>query len=259
MVWPVTQEPQSNPFGEGLSEQAAHRYKRVRPGYPPEAVREIFSCLPRGGRVADLGAGTGQLTRSLIKEGFGVIAVEPSASMRAALTSEPWANTANLEVRPTLAEDTGIEACSVDAVVWADSFHWLNAKEAAGEAGRILKRNGLAFLLANQLDVSKPWVHRLSRIMRSGDVLRNVPPGLLGPQFTKTSEREWKWEQTLLTTDVLELAKTRSSYLRSNQESRKRMQKNLDWYLHSHLGFARAEEVTLPYRTVLSAFALRSD
>lgn len=171
----MTQEPQSNPFGEGLSEQAAHRYKRVRPGYPPEAVREISSCLPRGGRVADLGAGTGQLTRSLIKEGFGVIAVEPSASMRAALTSEPWANTANLEVRPTLAEDTGIEACSVDAVVWADSFHWLNAKEAAGEAGRILKRNGLAFLLANQLDVSKPWVHRLSRIMRSGDVLRNVP------------------------------------------------------------------------------------
>lgn len=254
----MTQKPQANPFGEKLSPQAARGYERVRPGYPPEAIREICSRVPGRGRVADLGAGTGQLTKSLISEGLEVVAVEPSASMRTVLMGKPWAKVDTLQVIPTLAEQTGLAPHSVDAVVWADSFHWLNASEAANEASRVLKRPGFAFLLANQLDVSKPWVHRLSRIMRSGDVLKEIPAGLLEPAFSLASQKEWTWEQSLLTTELMELAQTRSSYLRSPEQTRTRMQRNLDWYLHEHLGFERAQEVSLPYRTLLWVFALQS-
>src|SRR5215472_2829803 len=57
---------------------AAVTYERARPSYPDEAVDWL---LPPGARrVLDLGAGTGKLTR-----GLDVVAVEPSAGMRAEL------------------------------------------------------------------------------------------------------------------------------------------------------------------------------
>jgi SAM-dependent methyltransferase len=47
---------------------------------------ELIAALPGGGDVAlDVGAGSGRLTRHLVKKGHRVIAVEPSAGLRALL------------------------------------------------------------------------------------------------------------------------------------------------------------------------------
>jgi len=47
---------------------------------------EIIAALPGGGEVAlDVGAGSGRLTRHLVKKSHRVIAVEPSAGLRALL------------------------------------------------------------------------------------------------------------------------------------------------------------------------------
>ena len=59
-------------------------YERTRPTYAPEALAFVEQRLPLG-RVLDLGAGTGKLTRQLVALGADVVAVEPGDAMRAML------------------------------------------------------------------------------------------------------------------------------------------------------------------------------
>ena len=68
------QHPDSRSF-----ELVADLYERARPEYPAEAIAWMTQELDlREGRtVADLGAGTGKLTRALVATGARVIAIEP--------------------------------------------------------------------------------------------------------------------------------------------------------------------------------------
>ena len=70
-------------FGAG-----AEAYSRGRPEYPAAVGRwlEERLHLGPGAVVVDLAAGTGKLTRVLAATGAWVLAVEPVAAMRTALT-----------------------------------------------------------------------------------------------------------------------------------------------------------------------------
>ena len=64
-------------FGAG-----ARAYDRFRPGYPELALEWLFDGARREiHEVADVGAGTGILTRQLIARGLDVVAVEPDGRM----------------------------------------------------------------------------------------------------------------------------------------------------------------------------------
>ena len=72
---------------QGLSfGPAAGLYDAIRPSYPRSALDWALAPLgPGGHRIADIGAGTGIMTRLLRTAGYEVIAVEPDQQMRAHL------------------------------------------------------------------------------------------------------------------------------------------------------------------------------
>lgn len=127
-------------------DRVAEEYERGRPGYPPEVVTALE--LPRGARVADVGAGTGKLTRALAAGGLDVVAVEPLAGMRAALAS---AVPRGVEVLAGTAEALPLDDASVDAVTAADAFHWFDVERATPELARVLRPGGALILLTNTL------------------------------------------------------------------------------------------------------------
>lgn len=255
-----------NPFDSAVDQNAAREYEDVRPGYPPETFAEVI----RGeGEVAaladrlvavDIGAGTGRFTHGLVTRGVRTTAVEPSTPMREVLSSQSWAQNAQqrrgsvgplLRVVAGTGEETGLPDNYADRVVWAQCSHWLDLPRATEEAARILRPAGTLNLVANQLAVDVPWVHRLSRIMRSGDVVRRDRTPDLGSKFLEPTLFETPWEQRLTVDDCLRLARTRSSYLAAKEGQRLKMQENLRWYLVDHLGLDQSRPFRLPYVTMV--------
>ena len=258
-------------------------YASVRPAYPDEAVAALLaSAQLRGGvtggiepaagdpadspsveaasivpaptvptssaplRVADIGAGTGKMSELLARAGAVVDAVEPSKAMRAQASSIP-----GVTWHGGVAEDTGLSDGAFDIVVFAQSWHWVDSELAGREAARILTPGGTLGIVWNQMDVSIPWVHRLTRIMRSGDVHRPDRPPTPGGGFTPMRLTQITWEDIMTPEQILTLGTTRSSFIRSSQAGRDRMQANLRWYLYEHLGYAPGENVAIPYGTLV--------
>ena len=236
-------------------------YQRVRPGYPPPIVAAVLAAARDSAaagapaRIADVGAGTGKLTELLAAaRDVEVHAVEPAAAMAGQLRER----LPHVRVHAATAEDTGLATATIDAAVFAQSWHWVDERRAAREADRVLRPAGALVLVWNQLDVSVPWVHRLTRIMRSGDVHSMTAAPDLRPAFGVPDRTLAAFEQRLRPADVLALARSRSSYLRAAAPVRARMQQNLTWYLAEHLGYGDDDAIALPYRAVAWVYRRRA-
>jgi SAM-dependent methyltransferase len=121
---------------------AAEAYERGRPDWP----EELLDSLPLGpdATVLDLGAGTGKLTRLLVRRFARVYALEPDAAMRALIdVGEPLAGTA---------EAIPLGDASLDGVFVAEAFHWFDPTLAVAEIGRVLRAGGVLALLWNRFD-----------------------------------------------------------------------------------------------------------
>lgn len=255
-----------NPF-----DIASPEYASVRPAYPASVVDQLVEVTRRGladhsasksdpageqgPRIADIGAGTGKMSALIAERGICVEAVEPSEAMRQQMSealedrSPLWRHL--IAIHNGTAEDTGLPTGSVDLVVYAQSWHWVDEELASYEASRILKDRGGIGVVWNQMDVSIPWVHRLTRIMRSGDVHRPDKPPSFSSQFTEPVLGLVNFEERITPEDILRLGTTRSSYLRQNEGGRARMQDNLRWYLYEHLAYEPEKPVIIPYTTLV--------
>lgn len=227
-------------------DSGATLYDQVRPSYPTEVVELLPNELTT---VVDIGCGTGQLASLLAARGHELFLLDPSADMVRVAASKKLGPT----WRAT-AEATALQDQSVDAACCGQSWHWCDSKTACQELDRIIRPGGSVLLAWNTLDVSIPWVHRLSRIMHAGDVLaEGFLPNIHKPWQISQSLRE-RWTTPITPEDIHLLTHTRSYWLRANQRSRERVTTNLNWYLYEHLGYAKGQVIDLPYR--VDAFLL---
>jgi SAM-dependent methyltransferase len=148
--------------------QAADSYTRGRPEYPPEIVDWLRNraSLGPGTLAIELGAGTGKFTRSLLRTGARVIAVEPVEAMRAHLAS----NITAAQVVEGSAQSIPAPSACADAVVCAQSFHWFATREALTEIHRVLKPGGTLALVWNTPDEGFAWVVAIREILTAYDV-----------------------------------------------------------------------------------------
>ena len=125
-------------------------YVRARPTYPA-AVAEVLrdDCGLAGGTVvADLGSGTGLLSRLFLDAGCHVYGVEPNDAMREAAARVLEGQSRFVSVKGS-AETTSLDSGSMDSVVAGQAFHWFEPLAAGREARRILCPGGWAALIWN--------------------------------------------------------------------------------------------------------------
>lgn len=114
-------------------------YVRYRPGYPAACLDLLrTNCgLRPADVVADIGSGTGVLSKLFLDNGNRVYGVEPNDEMRAA-GEEFLREYANFSSVNGSAESTTLPFQSCDFVTAGQAFHWFDAPKARNEFQRIL-------------------------------------------------------------------------------------------------------------------------
>jgi SAM-dependent methyltransferase len=135
----------------------AANYALARPGYAPALFAQLMATVNpvASPAVADIGAGTGLLTKGLLACSYVVEAVEPNDAMRAVADAALGADQFYRSVSGT-AEATGLNAHSKNLVCAAQAFHWFDVKKARAEFIRILKPYGHVALIWNDRLVGDP-------------------------------------------------------------------------------------------------------
>ncbi|MEZ0165607.1 class I SAM-dependent methyltransferase [Kineococcus sp. LSe6-4] len=184
-------------------------YDRARPSYPDEALDWLLPAAPPGRRlrVVDLGAGTGKLTRSLVARGLDVTAVEPSPGMRETFSRV----LPGVEVLDGTGESIPLPDGSVDAVLMAQAWHWVDPATAVPEVARVLRPGGRLGLLWNVRDAGVEWVARLDRLLPGPgeEQLGSLAPRV-GAPFGPVERYDVRWSDPVTVESLLDLTRSRS-------------------------------------------------
>ncbi len=138
----------------------AEDYARYRPSYPSEAIEAVLAGFVRPS-VADLGAGTGISATLLAAAGAQVYAVEPNASMRSAIPSNP-----QIVVVDGTAESTNLPDHSVDVIAAFQAYHWFEPSRVFAEADRIRRPRARFGAIWNERSEGDAFVAAYSAIIR---------------------------------------------------------------------------------------------
>lgn len=129
-----------------------------RPTYPKECIDYLVNkfSLRSDSIIADIGAGTGILTKHFLDLGCSVYAVEPNEDMFEVL-NQNLSHYQNIIFLNSCAENTTIPAISCDAVVVGTAFHWFDKDKFHKECNHILKNNKYVAILriANNTEADK--------------------------------------------------------------------------------------------------------
>jgi len=164
---------------KGSFDAGARLYDKFRPGYPEALFDDLvrLSGIPAGGRILEVGPGTGQATLPLARRGFSILGLELGASM-ARLCRKNLAAFPNVGILTTAFEDwkpvehglggdmTQLSSIGIvsqaapdrvpsgqfDLVLSATAFHWIPARLAYPRCTRALKPSGSLALVWNFQD-----------------------------------------------------------------------------------------------------------
>ena len=176
-------------------------YVRYRPGYPREVVELLArECgMTADLVVADVGSGTGLLTRLFLERGCRVYGVEPNREMREA-GERLLAGYERFVSVNGAAEATTLADHSVDLVAAGQAFHWFDSARARREFARILKPGGWVALVWNERRVdTTPFLRAFERLLQTfgtdyKEVGRRIPAASVASFFAPRAYRSHRFD-----------------------------------------------------------------
>jgi SAM-dependent methyltransferase len=150
----------------------AEWYARNRLDYSPLAIEAIIAVagLGKASVMADLGAGTGMLTRHFVDHVGHVFAIEPNDDMRTLALSR-LGRLESLHLIKGTAHDTGLPDHSVDAVMAGQALRWFDPAPSQAEIRRILRPGG--WLIALRTRVTDAYSRAALKRLRDERISRH--------------------------------------------------------------------------------------
>jgi len=215
-------------------------YDRARPVYPRALFDDLVELtgLPKGGRILEIGPGTGQATLPLAQRDFQIMGIELGEGLasvaRRKLQSYPKVQIVN----ETFEAWTPLEE-PFDAVVAFTAFHWIDPDVRFKKAAEILRAEGaLAIVATNHVRVAAGdqfW----ARVQEDYDAIDpnddNAPPPLpedvtdssdeiaAGGYFQNVAARRYLWDVVYTADEYIDVLDTYSGNRRIEPERRQRL------------------------------------
>jgi len=226
----------------------AGSYEAGRPDYPFAAVSWMLERMPAGAhRIADVGAGTGKLTRVLVEApGAEVVAIDPDPAMLAALREA----VPGVPAFVGTAEALPLPDAGVDAVVLGQAWHWVDPTAASAEIGRAVTGGGVLGLIWNLRDDRVDWVRRLTGIMHGSHAETMLAEGdpVVAEPFGPLERESWEWVRPMTREQLHSMARSRSYIITASAEEKARIRSGIDALLDG-LGLHGDATIDVPYVT----------
>jgi ubiquinone/menaquinone biosynthesis C-methylase UbiE len=173
-------------------------YVKYRPTYPSAVLTSLVEAcgLSPTWAIADIGSGTGILSKLFLDNGNVVYAVEPNDEMRTA-AERLLAAFPNFKSVRGQAEQTTLDDRSINCITVGQAFHWFDPVKAKTEFTRVLQPRGWVVLVWNDRKVdASPFLSRYERLLETytteykavkhrnvsaEDIRRFYSPGLVHP------------------------------------------------------------------------------
>lgn len=205
---------------------AVGAYELGRPGYAAEHVAWLLEGVR--GRVLDLAAGSGKLTRAVTGLGFEAVAVDPDEQMLSRIADVP-----TLVGR---AEAIPLPDDSVAAVTVGQAWHWFDHDTAGAEIARVLVPGGRLGLVWNIRDIRHPFVAALAEVMgpSPAESMMDADAVLGVPGFTPFERRRFE-SVRMITPDAVEaLVTSRSHWLVASPATQAQVLADVRQLVNSH-------------------------
>ncbi len=229
----MTGDARATSFGADVA-----AYEQGRPEYVEEHVAWLLEGVT--GRVLDLAAGSGKLTRAVSRLGFDVVAVDPDAQMLARNTGG--------ETHPGSAEAIPLPDSSVDAVTVGQAWHWFDPATAGPEIARVLVPGGRLGLVWNTRDDDHPFVAELAGVMgpSPAELMVDAESVAQAPGFGPFERRQWDRVRWMSPDELLSMVTSRSHYLLASPDDRARIVVGVRDLLATHPHTAGRERFEYP-------------
>lgn len=204
----------------------AAAYQLGRPEYVDEHVAWLLEGVT--GRVLDLAAGSGKLTRAVLRLGFDAVAVDPDERMLAEVGEAP-----TLAGR---AESIPLPDASVSAVTVGQAWHWIDPEVAGPELVRVLVPGGRLGLIWNTRDITDPFIAELSPIIGASPAEELVDGDGVGqvPGFAPFERRRWQRVRPMTPLELEAMVTSRSQYILATDDAKAAMLAGVRELLASH-------------------------
>jgi SAM-dependent methyltransferase len=219
-------------------DEAAERYDRARPGYPPAVFDDLaeLAGVGPGRRVLEIGCGTGQATVPLAERGCQIVAVELGAGL-AAVARRKLARFRLVQVAVAAFEDWPLSPDPFDVVLAATAFHWIDPAVRVAKAADALRPGGaLVVISTHHLAGGDREFFTDVQACYEGWDPETTPPGLRLPTAAQVPMRgdeldrsgrfgpvafgRHEWELSYSTAGYLELLRTYSGHIAMTPDAR---------------------------------------
>lgn len=249
----------------------AQSYDLARPDYPESSIKELVEKLRvrKESVVVDLGAGTGKLTKALLKHWNphkkddelakvhvdNLVAIEVAQDMRTQFSKQ----FPNIRVIGGMAEDTRVlQEGQADFVIVGTAFHWFKDISMT-EIARILKPRGGLGLIWNMLDPKDPendWVATCRNLLEPSNEARNHDTGQWKEHFHDNNlfsnplanhvTHNYKIEGTV--EDVINCLKSFSAYAKLSPAAKEDYVQKVRHVLATHPKTKDKAKIEVPFR-----------
>lgn len=242
--------------------RVADLYDAHRPDYPEALIESAIALagLPPGGRILEIGSGTGKATAPFARRGFSILCLEPGHNL-AAVAARKFEGYPDVTFETTRFEDWPERPGEFDLVMSAQAFHWVPKEIGYAKAARALKPGGHLALFWNRYpDQQGEIFDDLKR------VYQERAPELVGPtvgwesvsqqtvdeitasgHFGPVQVRKFPWSARYDTRQYLGLLNTYSDHLGLLEATRAGLFEGVAEVIRRHGGYIEKPYVAVLY------------